>query len=98
MARLEYQAPLAKIVGKIDFIDAGELYREVLHCLKDGAELQVDFSDVEHADSSALALMTCLTSEAKRLNKTLSFTGISDNLVTVASTCGLEDWIKTWTN
>ncbi len=59
--------------------------------LPQGPRLVVDLSAIEAVDSSAVSLMLVWLREAQRRNVTLCFSGIPDNLMSLARLYGVAD-------
>ncbi|MGO8754444.1 MAG: lipid asymmetry maintenance protein MlaB [Gallionellaceae bacterium] len=53
--------------------------------------LEIDFSQVEAVDSAAVSLMLCWLRRAQRENVTLNFSGIPDNLLSLARLYGVAE-------
>ncbi|MTI14849.1 STAS domain-containing protein [Sansalvadorimonas verongulae] len=54
-------------------------------------DLVVDLSGVDHADSSALAMLLSWVRRARQSEKELAFAQIPDDLMALARVCGMDE-------
>lgn len=83
-----------RIAGAVTVDSVGSLLRELQPQLARGVET-LDFSKVETVDSAALALMFSAMRQARRANRTLTFTGLPPSFTTLAELYGVSDLLPT---
>lgn len=83
-----------KLQGRLDMDRCGPLARELSSALKVGENLALDFSGVETADTSALALILDLLRTTRQKQGTLSLRHLPAGLATLASLYGLDGLIS----
>lgn len=83
-----------RIAGAVTVDSVGSLLRELQPQLARGVET-LDFSKVETVDSAALALMFSAMRQARRANRTLTFTGLPSSFTTLAELYGVSDLLPT---
>ena len=82
-----------RIQGRITIANANALLAEGLKLFaRDG--LVVDLSQLEEVDSSAISLVLEWLREAQRNQRKLRFTGLPDNLKSLATLYGVLDLIQ----
>lgn len=59
-----------------------------------GAVKEIDLSQVQRADSAALALLLAAQRRAERAGQPLRVTGAPSNLSVLAQLYGVDDWIN----
>ncbi len=83
-------ATCCRIAGAVTVDSVGSLLRELQPRLAGGVET-LDFSGVESADSSALALIFSAMRQARQAGRTLACTGLPPSFTTLAELYGVSD-------
>lgn len=94
-ATLERQEALWRLKGVVTVSTVGALSSEVqtaLVTVTDTAEVTLDCSEIEAADSSAIALMVEMSGQLKRQGKVLRVTGLKTYTENLIHLYGVE-WI-----
>jgi phospholipid transport system transporter-binding protein len=79
-----------RIAGAVTVDSAGGLLRELQPQLAQGVD-RLDFSEVETADSAALALVFSAMRQARQAGHTLTCTGLPASFVTLAELYGVSE-------
>lgn len=93
-AQLIADQGVIRLQGAIDFTNAKALQAQ-LHAAvtQAGNQVCVDFSAVEHANSVGLSLLLSAARKADAGGARLIFTGLPQQLQSMAAVCGLDDWL-----
>ncbi len=90
---------IAREPGRI--LLAGPLTQETVRAFYDSglqpagqSALEVNLSKVETVDSAAVSLLLSWLREAQRNNLSLNFTGVPDNLLSLARVYGVADMLQ----
>jgi len=76
------------IIGGMTFSSTPNLYRELeKHFQSKGQVINIDLGNVEHADSSGLALLLEWQAMSNRKSRQLNITNAPDNLMRLAKLC-----------
>lgn len=78
------------LAGTVHFDNASAVYRQLQDNLADTVE-EVDCSGMEHADSTALALLLVALGELRERNRALRITGMNKRLQSLAEVYGVDD-------
>jgi phospholipid transport system transporter-binding protein len=78
-----------KIRGELIFDTTAYAFEQLSALLKGGSH-NIDLSEVERVDSSALALLTALMGYAERKKIILKFVGLPQELIDLARVSGLD--------
>ncbi|MFN3545105.1 MAG: lipid asymmetry maintenance protein MlaB [Thiobacillus sp.] len=79
-----------RIGGAVTVDTAGALLRDLLPRIAKGVDT-LDFSEVESADSAALALVFSALREARKAGRTLTCTGLPASFTTLAELYGVSE-------
>ncbi|PVZ71913.1 STAS domain-containing protein [Pelagibaculum spongiae] len=80
-----------KLSGCLNFACVSMLEQQLVQAIeKANQDLQIDLSGVEHSDSSAIALLVSAWRLAERQNISIKFTGLPDQLITIAQLSSLD--------
>ncbi|SDT92373.1 STAS domain-containing protein [Halopseudomonas salegens] len=93
-AELVQQSDLISLRGEIDFANARSLQEQLSAAVaRAGNNVRVDLSGVDHANSVGLSLLLSTARNAEANGVTLGFSGLPQQLQSMAAVCGLEDWL-----
>lgn len=76
-----------KILGTINFDTVTHLYKKGIELFTDSVEVRLDFTEVLHADSSAISLLLNWLRFAKQQQKNFIFLNIPSQLLEIANVC-----------
>jgi len=79
------------LVGKITFRTAKDLYMCSQKLFKKGKNITIDFSQVEHVDSAAMALLVEWTHDAKKIRFSLQFKQVPKGLLNLLTLSHVKD-------
>lgn len=82
------------VSGELDFSNVMALYEKTLPQIEKCSALNFDFSEVKSSDSSGLALIIEWLRFAKQHQKSIQFTHISNEIMSIAKAAGLDSLIK----
>lgn len=85
--RIEKSQQGFKILGLMNFHTVSCLYKDSLPLFADYKEVRLDFAEVVHADSSAIALLLNWLRYAKKNRKQCIFTNLPSQLCDIANVC-----------
>jgi len=80
-----------ELVGMLDQKTVSSVWQHRSKLVPENGQMLVDLASVTHSDSSGLALLTCIQSEANKTGYTLSFTNIPEQLNKLIELSHLED-------
>lgn len=90
LARIEFAEPnQLQVIGEINHQNVNQLLRDGKAIMRQHAHLQVDLSQVHHANSAGVALLTEWLRFAKANNKTLSFSKVPEQMLAIIELGGL---------
>jgi phospholipid transport system transporter-binding protein len=81
------------ISGDLDFSNVMLVYAKSLPQLEASSAWEFDFSSLKSSDSSGLALIIEWLKLAKRSNKSIQFTHLSPDLISIAKAAGIDQLI-----
>lgn len=81
------------VKGELSFKTANDVLRTSESRFSQHAELEVDLSGVDRADSAGLALLLEWQAQARQRSASIRFVEIPDNLLAIAKTTEVEDLI-----
>lgn len=86
-----------RLQGELDFVSAAALRNELTSAIEAsaGQSLTLDLSAVEHSNSVGLSLLLSAARTAQQHKVVLQATGLPDGLLSMATVCGLGDWLDT---
>ncbi|MEW6591334.1 MAG: STAS domain-containing protein [Pseudomonadota bacterium] len=87
---IDCEGTRCRIGGAVNVHTTGALLRELLPQIAAGVDT-LDFSQVESADSAALALVFSALREARQAGRTLTCTGLPQSFTTLAELYGVSD-------
>lgn len=87
-----------KILGLINFETVMQVYKQGIALLDRYKEVRLDFADVVHADSSAIALLLNWLRFAKKKQKTFVFVNLPSQLVEIANVCEVMPILNQYLN
>lgn len=79
--------------GDLNFLNVMPLYQKSLPYLHQCPELPFDFAEVKSSDSAGLALIIEWIKYAKRSNKQIHFSHLSQDLLSIATAAGIDQLI-----
>lgn len=83
-----------KLLGVLNFDAVMPLYKRGITLLDHCEHVLVDFSEVSHADSSAIALLLSWLRYAKQHNKTLIFANLPNQLLEICNVCEVMPFLQ----
>jgi phospholipid transport system transporter-binding protein len=83
-----------KILGQINFDTVSHLYKQGKEILEKTAQVKLNFGEVTHADSSAIALLLSWLRVAKQKGKTFVFMNLPIQLLEIANVCEVMPILK----
>ncbi|TVP93634.1 MAG: anti-sigma factor antagonist [Pseudomonadaceae bacterium] len=93
-AQLIADKSVIRLQGEIDFANAKALQAQLSASVSQaGKQVRVDLSGVEHANSVGLSLLLSAARNAEAAGAQLVFSGLPQQLQSMAAVCGLEDWL-----
>ncbi|MEW8555219.1 MAG: STAS domain-containing protein [Candidatus Thiodiazotropha sp.] len=78
------------VQGDMTFSSVKDLLQRSTELFSSVDELEVDLSQVDHADSAGLALVLEWMAQAGERNAKIVFTGIPESMVSIARLCQVE--------
>ncbi|MBF0256657.1 MAG: STAS domain-containing protein [Gammaproteobacteria bacterium] len=93
LCRLEPSAGGWRVLGDLNFTSAPQLLTQAKAQLDFSQSLQIDLSQVNHADSAGLALMLEWLEQAQAAQGSIQFHAIPEALVNLAQLCNVEGLI-----
>ncbi len=78
------------LVGRLTFANVRQVYRKVSRLLHERVE-QVDCGGLEHADSTALALLLIIVGSETHNGESPRITGLNSRLQSLAQVYGIEE-------
>lgn len=81
------------ITGELDFANVMAIYKKSLLQMHDQATLTFDFSSLKSSNSAGFALIVEWIKFAKSQNKPICFENLSDDLLSIAKTSGMDKLI-----
>jgi phospholipid transport system transporter-binding protein len=82
------------VQGDMTFSSVKGLLRQSNELFPSVQELEVDLSQVDHADSAGLALVLEWKAQATERNAKIVFTGIPESMVSIARLCQVESLLE----
>ena len=82
------------LTGRLDMSTCGAQARTLATLVRAHAQLELDFSQVDAADSAALALILELSRQAQTQDHILTLCGLSDGLKSLAALYGVDNLLK----
>lgn len=79
-----------KILGIMNFDSVAQLFKQGLQLLEEHEKIEVDFEQVTHADSSAIALLLSWIRLANQKGKAIVFTNLPSQLLEMATVCEVD--------
>lgn len=79
------------VSGNLDFTSAEAIFQQGKKVIDDNQECTVDLSSTNVSNSAALATLIAWQNYSAKLNKTIQFINLSDQLLSIAQLCGLQD-------
>ena len=79
-----------QVAGDMTFATTPALLETSRALFRDGRELRLDLTGVEHADSAGLALLFEWLAQARRQGSSLSIRGLPESLLSLARLCQLD--------
>lgn len=77
--------------GELSFASVPAVLESSAADLTGSREVQVDLKGVSRADSAGLALLVEWLREAERAGRVITFTNVPEQLLAIASLCGLDE-------
>ena len=99
-AKLKHQANIVNqenrlmVSGDLDFETVTALWRQSLALLARSPELQIDFTQVTAANSAGLALLIEWLKFARKNKKSIRFTHIPAQLISIADAAGIKKLLE----
>lgn len=90
MADITFKDNQFFISGDLDFSNVMSLYNKSLLTAPRCSDLQFDFSQLASSDSSGLALIIEWIKLAKKLNKPIHFSHLSEDIMSIAKAAGID--------
>jgi len=90
MAGISFQNNQIQISGELDFYNVMSLYQKSMPQLQKCPELIFDFSAVKSSDSAGLALIIEWIKLSKQLKKSIHFTHLSSDIMSIAKAAGID--------
>ena len=87
-----------QVIGDIDFNTASALLEDGRKRLKKDSNLVISLIQIKKSSSVAVALILQLLEDAKKLNVTLSFTDIPDDIIELAKISNVDNLIYKCSN
>jgi phospholipid transport system transporter-binding protein len=78
------------VQGDMTYSSVKALLQRSIELFSSVEELEVDLSQVDHADSAGLALVLEWVAQASERNAKIVFTGIPDSMLSIARLCQVE--------
>ncbi|MET0071072.1 MAG: STAS domain-containing protein [Candidatus Thiodiazotropha sp.] len=78
------------VQGDMTFSSVRDLLQRSTELFSSVDELEVDLSQVDHADSAGLALVLEWMAQAGERNAKIVFTGIPESMISIARLCQVE--------
>lgn len=82
------------VQGEMTFSSVKELLLHSKQLFSAVEALEVDLSQVEHADSAGLALVLEWMAQAAERNARIVFTGVPESMVSIARLCQVESLLE----
>jgi len=83
------------IVGEVDLYSVGQLKKEIMsHIDESVSSLVIDMTDLNHMDSSGIALMAQLQKKMKSVSGTFCFLNINHDIMNVLRLAALDKFFK----
>jgi phospholipid transport system transporter-binding protein len=80
-----------RLLGELGFATVPEVLESGRRLFSGGGTLTLDLSGVSRVDSAGLALLVEWVREGRRQGRTLAFTGVPEQLLSIARISGLEE-------
>jgi phospholipid transport system transporter-binding protein len=77
--------------GELNFSTVLEVLEAPFTSLTDSRDIQVDLKGVTRVDSAGLALLVEWQRESERAGKAITFIHVPEQLLAIASLCGLDE-------
>lgn|SRR3989344_5202390 len=92
MSKIEFNRSNQRFIvkGELTFDTVAQLGKEGETLMKEHNELVFDFTQISRSDSSGLVLLTGWLRAARRLNKSICFIHLPQQLLAVAHACRLD--------
>lgn len=82
------------VQGDMTFSSVNGLLQRSYELFSTLEELEVDLSQVDHADSAGLALVLEWMAQASERNAKIVFTGVPDSMLSIARLCQVESLLE----
>ncbi len=82
------------ITGVLDFFSVPNIWQQSLQLIAAQAVIEIDLSTVTHCSSAGIALLIEWLRYAKRHNKTIHFSGIPAQTLSIAAATGLAQLLS----
>ena len=87
------------IKGEVDLYSVGQLKKEIMSHIDDSVgSLAIDMTDLNHMDSSGIALMAQLQKKMKANDGTFCFLNINQDVMNVLKLAALDKFFKIYTS
>ena len=96
-ARLVHDAECLRLEGELDFVSVMPLHDELKGFIAASAGKQVtlDLSGLTQVNSVGMSLLLMAARVAEEHQVRFQATGLPDGLISMATVCGLNDWLNT---
>ena len=82
-----------KLTGRLVFKTVTAALSQ-FHALTLDSDIEIDLSDIDRSNSAGLAMLLQLLSDAKKQNRTVRFTGISEAMIDLAEMSNVKHLLQ----